>query len=103
MQVHGEAADPGLPTRRVIKALAVRETGPARPWRKKGYRALLLDRYEAGGRGDWETLPVGEGLSLPGMSSPWSLAGGLLPGISGRPWRRSALPRGCRQRGGKLS
>ena len=72
MQVLGEAADPGLPTRRVIKALAVGRDRPSPAWRKRATGPCSLTGTKRGGKGDWENLPVGEGLSLPGTGAPRS-------------------------------
>lgn len=80
MQVHGELDDPGLPTRRVIKALAVGRDRPAPALAEKGYRALLLDRYEAGREGGTgKTFPWEEAFPFRELGTPLVLAGGLRP------------------------
>ena len=80
MQVHGEAADPGLPTRRVIKALAVGRDRPSPALAEKGYRALLLDRYEAGREGGTgKTFPWEKAFPFRELGLPLVLAGGLRP------------------------
>ena len=83
MQIHGELdelADPGLPPRRVIKVLAVGKDRPDPALAAKGYRAILLDRYEAGREGGTgKTFPWEKAHPFRELGIPLVLAGGLRP------------------------
>ena len=80
IQIHGELEEPGLPPGRVIKALAVGRDRPDPALAAKGYRAFLLDRYEAGREGGTgKTFPWAEAHPFRELGLPLVLAGGLRP------------------------
>src|SRR5690554_985071 len=78
LQVHGEEKERGLPTGRVIKALAVGRDKPDSLPAGKNYRALLLDTYRPGQEGGTgATFPWEKAFPFQELGEPLLLAGGL--------------------------